>query len=507
MSTKVVLPPMGESILEGTVTKWLKKVGEKVSRDEPLFEVTTEKVDTEIPSPATGVLAEILVPEGKTVPVNSVVAVIEDESAQVKPSPDTSRLPAEEPSEAAKTEELPSKPPVEVVPTEMPPVPVEEEVQEAKAVSMPEAEPEAAAAPLPEALAPPPPIQEIQRPAPPTPAPIGGTPDIRTSPLVRRLAREYDIDLSTVKGTGLESRITRQDILNLVETRSQPTTEAGREVPPAAPAAKPEPISPAETRPAAVPEASRPPIQEPRVAPPPPIPAPTIEGQMETVPMTAMRKAIAEHMALSRRTAADVTTVFEIDVSGIAGVRDRHKDQFAIREGVPLTYTPFFVKALVDNVREYPIFNSSISGDNIVFKKPVNVGIAVALETGLIVPVIKDAHLKSFTALALAIHDLAERARTKRLKPDDVQNGTITVTNPGIIGSLFFTPIIHQPQVAILGVGAIRKRVVVINDAIAIRPVVYLSLSYDHRAVDGAVADQFMARLKDRLESWNQWLE
>ena len=230
-------------------------------------------------------------------------------------------------------------------------------------------------------------------------------------------------------------------------------------------------------------------------------------GESETVPMTSMRKAIAEHMVVSKKTSAHVNTVFEVDMSPVVRLREAHKAEFEKREGIPLTYTPFFAKALVDNVRDFPIFNSSISGENIVYKKPIHLGIAVALETGLIVPVVKDAHLKSFTGIALAIHDLAERARGKKLRPDDVQNGTISMTNPGTYGALFATPIISQPQVAILGVGGIAKRAVVIEDAIAIRSMVCLSLTFDHRAVDGAVADQFMASLKKRLQAWTQWLD
>jgi 2-oxoglutarate dehydrogenase E2 component (dihydrolipoamide succinyltransferase) len=232
---------------------------------------------------------------------------------------------------------------------------------------------------------------------------------------------------------------------------------------------------------------------------------PRFIGESETVPMSPMRKAISEHMILSKRTSAHVNTVFEVDMSPVVHVRETHKAEFENREGVPLTYTPFFAKALIDTVREFPIVNTSVVGENILYKKPVNLGVAVSLESGLIVPVVRDAHLKSFTGLALAIHDLAERARTKKLKPDDVQNGTISMTNPGSFGSLFNTPIINQPQVAILGIGGIEKRPVVINDAIAIRSMVCLSLTFDHRVIDGAVADQFMAKLKKRLQSWTEW--
>jgi 2-oxoglutarate dehydrogenase E2 component (dihydrolipoamide succinyltransferase) len=223
--------------------------------------------------------------------------------------------------------------------------------------------------------------------------------------------------------------------------------------------------------------------------------------------MTAMRKAIASHMVFSRKVSAHVNTVFEVDVSSIVRLREDYKAEFQNRDGVPLTYTPFFAKALIDTVREYPIINASVSEESIIYKKPINLGIAVAVDSGLIVPVIRDAHLKNFSGIALAIHDLAEKARTKRLKPDDVQNGTITLTNPGIYGSLFETPIINQPQVAILSVGGITKRPVVINDAIAIRSIVYLSFAFDHRIIDGAIADQFMAGLKEKLQTWTHWIE
>jgi len=301
-----------------------------------------------------------------------------------------------------------------------------------------------------------------------------------------------------VRGSGLEGRISKEDILNYIEARG------GAAAPPPIPA-----TGAAEARAGVTPAAA---VSRESGPPDIPTPAPTPEmprfvGEAEVVAMTPMRKAIAEHMVMSKRTSAHVNTIFEIDMTAIVNLRERHKDEFEKREGIKLTFTPFIVKALVDTVREYPVLNCSVSGENIIHKKQINVGIAVALEAGLIVPVVKDAHLKSFTGLALAINDLAQRARTKRLKPEDVQNGTISITNPGIYGSLFGTPIISQPQVAILGVGGIEKRPVVVNDAIAIRSMMYLSLSFDHRVIDGAVADQFMASLKARLQSWTQWVE
>lgn len=433
MTTKVIMPQMGESIFEGTITKWLKKVGDAVARDEPLFEISTDKVDSEIPSPASGTVTQILVPEGQTVQINTVVAVIEEDGRAAQ---------APEPN-AAIPPPLPKQTPTEVAQ----PKPVES----------------AAAGPTPKVA----------------PTPSVSPREIRASPLVRRLARERGVDLASIQGTGLGGRITKQDMLSYID---QETTVEARPAPePTLPPAPAKPASPA-------------------------VEPPKIVGETETVPMTAMRKAIAEHMVLSRRTSAHVSTVFEVDMTNIVQLREEHKDSFEAREGIKLTFTPFFVKALVDAVRDFPILNCSVSGENIVYHRAINVGVAVALESGLIVPVIKNAQLKSITGLATAIHDLAERARTKKLKPDDVQGGTITVTNPGVYGGLFGTPIINQPQVAIFGVGGIKKRPVVINDAIAIRSMVCLSLSFDHRVIDGAVADQFMANLKGKLQSWTQWI-
>jgi pyruvate dehydrogenase E2 component (dihydrolipoamide acetyltransferase) len=465
MATKVTMPQMGESIFEGTLTKWLKKVGDPVMRDEPLFEISTDKVDSEIPSPVSGILAQIIVPEGKTVQINTVLAVIE-ESGVAQEGKGTAHSP--EVAIARDSEPQAVEPPES-------PAPLPSFAQEA--VVTPSAAREATA-----------------------PATItqGIYPrDIRTSPLVRRLARENKIDLSAIRGTGLEGRITKDDVLNYLAQRS-----SGAETPAAMPQTA-----------ASVAEGKQEPIPAIAGAEPPPSisPAqseiPRFAGDVEVVPMTAMRKAIADHMVLSRKTSAHVNTVFEVDMTSIVNLRQIHREEFQRRESISLTYTPFFAKALVENVHEFPVFNASVSGDTIVYKKPVNLGIAVALDTGLIVPVIKDAHLKSLTGLALAIYDLAERARTRRLKPEEVQNGTISMTNPGSFGALFGTPIISQPQVAILGIGGIEKRPVVIQDAIAIRSMVCLSLSFDHRVIDGAVADRFMARLKERLQSWTQWID
>jgi 2-oxoglutarate dehydrogenase E2 component (dihydrolipoamide succinyltransferase) len=400
--TDVIMPQMGESIAEGTVTKWHKKVGDRVQRDEPLFEISTDKVDTEIPSPASGILSEIRVGEGQTVPINTVVGVIGEKVAEA-------RVEAPPPS--------PARPP-----------------------------------------------------APPPPPPPSATSERgrRSSPLVRKMAREHEIDLLTLSGSGQGGRVTKQDVLKHLGSRAQASSSAA-EVP----------------------------------APAPVAPAPS-QGRVEIAPMSAIRKSIAEHMVQSRRTSAHVTTVFEADVSRIVQARESLKRTFEKEEGVKLTYTPFFVRGVTSALKSFPALNASIEGDRILYRKDYNIGIAVSLEGGLIVPVLHRADEKSFLGLARAVSDLAERARGKKLKPEDVQGGTFTVTNPGPYGSLFGTPIINQPQVAILGVGGIHKRPVVVNDAIAVRSMVYLALSFDHRLVDGALADQFMADVKRRLEGWDE---
>ena len=447
MATNVIMPQMGESIFEGTVTRWLKKVGDPVKRDEPLFEISTDKVDSEIPSPSSGVLTNILVPEGQTVQVNTVVAVLDGEGT------------------AAATLAAP----------------------ESVTTPVPLAKP---------AAAPPPPAQPVPG---AEPAALGAPPeDIRSSPLVRRMAREYKIDLGRIKGTGLGNRITKQDIENYLSS-------AGVKVLPAAALQPPAPLTPAVKPAAAPPSPARPSTAPQTLVTPPPAPvAPTLPGGRVTIePMSPMRRQISEHMVMSKRTSAHVNTVFEVDVTPIVKLREKEQENFLRTNGVKLTFTAFLVKAVADTLREFPILNSSVEGNNIVYKKDINVGVAVALEWGLIVPVIKNAEDKSFVGVAKTLADLAERARTKKLKPEEVQSGTFTITNPGIFGSLFGTPIINQPQVAILGVGSITKRPVVIeDDAIAIRSMIILSLSFDHRVVDGAVADQFMAALKKRLENW-----
>ena len=428
MPTNVTMPQMGESIAEGTITKWMKKVGEHVDRDEPLFEISTDKVDAEIPSPAAGVVTQILVKENETVVINTVVAVIDGEGAGV----------------AAPTPAAAATPPPEA------PAPVP---------------PALAAAAAPTAVAQPP-AEEQEN---------GEGGEVRTSPLVRRIAREHNVELSDVKGTGLGGRVSKKDILDYIDQRRAVAPSA-----PPLPAAAP---TPAGQKPA---------------------PSMAFNGATQIVPMTPMRQKIAEHMVMSKRTSAHVYTVVEVEMTCVVATRERCKQDFEQRNGFKLTFTPFFIRAAVEAIKELPIINSSVDGTNIIYKRDVNIGLAVALENGLIVPVIKRADEKNFLGIARAVQDLADRARSKRLSVDDVQGGTFTVTNPGSFGGLFGLPIINQPQVAILGVGAIEKRPVVRDDAIAIRHMAYLSLSYDHRVIDGAVAERFMGKIKKILENWDE---
>ena len=405
--TDVVMPQMGESIVEGTLTKWLKKPGERIERDQPLFEISTDKVDTEIPSPAAGTLAEVLVEEGKTVSINTVVARIEADGAAAPPQP---------------------------------------------------------AAPHAEAK---PPQVEDRAPVPPEPASEPAGP---LSPLVRKLAREHQIDLGRVKGTGAGGRITKQDVEAYLAQQAAP-----------APAPPMEDAAPA----------------------PPPLP-PSGQARTRIEPLSGMRAKIAEHMLLSRRTSAHVTTIHRVDMTRVARMRERHKADFQARYGFSLTYLPFIVRASSVALREFPLLNASLDGGNIIYHNEIHIGVAVALENGLIVPVIRGADEKNVLGIQRAIVDLAARARSRQLKPDEVQGGTFSITNFGSFGSLLGTPIINQPQVAILGVGTVDKTPVVVDDAIAIRSICHLSLSFDHRLIDGALADQFMTRLKQVLENWSE---
>jgi len=453
MAVDVIMPQMGESIHEGTITKWLKKPGEKIERDEPLFEISTDKVDAEIPAPAAGVLKEIKVNAGQTVPVQTIVATIDSSGAATAAAP----APA---AAAAKSE------------------------AKAAASAAKSAAPTAPTSPG----------------APPAPERPSGE-KVRSSPLVRRIARENNIDLTQVPGTGAGGRVSKDDILAAVGNggAAAPAAQASRQAP-AAPSYTPPPPAP---RPA---------------APPPPsgagqasallelaVPREKLYfGNYEVQPMSTMRQKIAEHMVLSKRVSPHVYSVEEVDVTTIANLRAKTKARFEQEVGTKLTFMPFFIRAAVDALRAFPTVNASVDGTNVVLHKECNIGIAVALDWGLIVPVIKNAEEKNFIGLARATNDLAERARAKKLRPEEVSESTFSITNPGVFGGLFGLPVINQPNVAILGLGAIEKRPVVIDDAIAIRTMVYLTISYDHRVVDGAAAHQFMAKIRHVLENWTE---
>ena len=450
---EVVIPQMGESVVEATLVKWLKKPGDHVERDEPLLEISTDKVDTEVPSPVSGRLAEILVEEGQTVPVNTVVARIEEEGEQAA----TPRTAAEPAAETRPT-------PAEAPPAE--PAAATAAAPSAESVAQPSAETK--------------PTQEAAE------AEVRRTPPV--SPLVRRLARQYNIDLSQVKGTGAGGRITKKDIEAYIAQRRAAAAT------PAESAAPPQP-----TAPSAAPEAHATPPTEA------PTPVRTQPARARIEPMSIMRKKIAEHMIMSKRTSAHVTTVHRVDMTRIARLRERHKAEFQQRYGFSLTFLPFVVRATAQALREFPLLNASIDGENIIYHNEINIGIAVALDNGLIVPVIRHADEMNVVGLQRAIVDLATRARSRQLKPDEVQGGTFSITNFGSFGSLFATPIINQPQVAILGVGRVEKAPIVTeDDAIAIRHVCYLALTFDHRLIDGALADQFVAKIKQILESWSE---
>jgi 2-oxoglutarate dehydrogenase E2 component (dihydrolipoamide succinyltransferase) len=499
---------MGESIAEGTITKWMKKVGDKIERDEPLFEISTDKVDAEIPAPAAGVLQEIRVEAGATVPINTVVGVIAAEGASVAPSAAPPAPAPSTPSPAASAP--PPAPPAAVPAAAGPPAAV-------PTAAIPPAAPPAAVPPTP-----PPPVEFVLEGEPSAPAATKPRSEMtaedlrhtRSSPVVRKIAAEHNVDISGIPGTGISGRVTKQDILGHLETKAAPTTTPPATPPAAAPpAAAPSATPPAPPPPAAAPPApARPPVPSPPpVAPPAPPAPPAPSGpvvssgaRVEVVPMSPIRRKTAEHMVASKRTSAHVATVFEIDMTRIDQLRKKHRAAYEERSGVKLTYMPFILKATVDALKAWPVLNASIEGDSIVYRKDINLGIAVALDWGLIVPVIHKADEKNLLGLARAVNDLAERSRAKKLKVDEVQGGTFTITNPGVFGSLFGTPIINQPQVAILGVGTIEKRPVVRDEAIAIRTMAYFALSFDHRLVDGSDADRFMAHLKKGLEEFDE---
>jgi 2-oxoglutarate dehydrogenase E2 component (dihydrolipoamide succinyltransferase) len=452
MATNVVMPQMGESIAEGTIVRWIKKVGDNVDRDEPLFEISTDKVDAEIPSPGAGVLSEIKVKEGETVPVNSVVAVIGGSGEVAATDASASAADAASAGSAA-----PSAQPTS---TGVP----EAAVGQPESASAPggaSAGP-ATSSPRPEGL-----LEAESR------EPDSGDRQ-RSSPLVRRIAREHNVDIRQINGTGVSGRVTKSDILGFIETG-----------PKSAPAG------------ALVDKPAKPAMHIPAFKP---------GDRVQIVPMTIMRKKIAEHMVLSAHTSPHVYSVYEVDFHRVSQLRDRKKGEYE-RNGGKLSFTALIAKVTVDAIRAFPFVNASIDGDNIIYKKDINLGIAVALDQGLLVPVIRNADEKNLLGLSRAIEDLAARARSKKLSPDEVQGGTFTITNPGIFGAVYGLPLINQPQVAILGVGAIEKRAVVVNDAIAIHPTCHISLGYDHRLVDGADAGRFLAYIKERLEKFDEaWM-
>ncbi|HEX6187067.1 MAG TPA: dihydrolipoamide acetyltransferase family protein [Pyrinomonadaceae bacterium] len=487
MATEVVMPQMGESIAEGTITKWLKNVGDHVERDEPLFEISTDKVDAEIPSPAAGTLTEIKHKEGETVEVNTVVAVLDGDGAKSEPA--APKASAEQTAATTETADATDQEtPAPAAQAAPPPPPQIEQpkaaITAAEGGAPPAASGKTAVKPLvrrDEAA------HKAPAAAPPQKGDDGGAAsaeDLRrtkSSPLVRKIAEEHGIDIAQLEGTGMSGRVTKNDILSFIES--------------GAPAPAP---GPAAAQVAPQPSAGAPGSLQVSVLKP---------GEGDRVEqMSVMRKKIAEHMIASRRTSAHVTTVYEIDMTRVARLREENRKGFEERTGTKLTYMPFIFKAITDAIRKFPIFNAQVSGDQVIYKRDINLGMAVALDGGLIVPVIKRADDLSISGLARAANDLADRARTKQLKPDEVAGGTFTITNPGGFGGLFGTPIINQPQVAILGVGKIEKRPRVLTtpegeDYIAIRYMAFFALSFDHRIIDGADAERFLAYIKEHLES------
>lgn len=480
MATEVVMPQMGESIAEGTITKWLVQPGDKVERDQPLFEISTDKVDAEIPSPVSGVLKEIKAQEGQTVPVNEVVALV-DEGGEAAPAKEEA-APAEKEEEAA-----PAKAKEEAEPAKA------EKPAEKPAEAKQEAPKEAAPA-APKAAE-----KEAEKPDAPKADAVAGEAESAeerlrrfSSPLVRKIAQEEGVDLADVEGTGVHGRVTKQDILGYLETRGGKDEPAAQAAPAAAPAAAKAPAG--------------------RDAGDFHVPAYAEGEDVEIEPMSKIRQITAAHMRYSKATSAHVTTVFHVDFSRIARARARAKSRFAEANGTKLTYMPFIFKSIATALKKHRKLNAAIDGANVVYKNRINIGMAVDVEgRGLLVPVIRDADELSLVGIAKAANDLADRARSKKLGPDELKGGTFTVTNPGVFGSLFGTPIINQPQVAIVGVGAIEKRPIVVtdrdgSDAIVIKTMCYLSITYDHRLVDGADADRFMIDVKKVLEE-DGWSE
>ena len=436
MSKPVVMPQMGESVAEGTIVRWLKKVGDAVERDEPLFEISTDKVDAEIPSPTAGVLGQINVKEGETVPINTVVGVIED------------AVGASAPAAAPKAAAPAIRPPVSVA---------SDSAARAATADKPVASVSAAGS------------ATAAKPGKPWSA--AESRELRLSPVVRAIAREHHIDVRNIAGSGAGGRVNKSDILAYIE--------AGSPVVSASPSgAAPAPEVPAPSRPHLDP------------------------GKVERVPMTVMRRKIADHMVMSKRVSPHVHSAFEIDFTKVDEIRKAKKAEYE-KAGGKLTYMSFITKACAAALKAVPVVNASVDGTDVLYKKDINIGVAVALEWGLIVPVLKNVDALSLLQISTAIADLAGRAREKKLKPEEVQGGTFTITNPGVFGALFGMPIISQPQVAIVGVGAVEKRPVVIDDAVTIRLRAYMTIGYDHRIIDGAIADEFMQHVKKAIENWN----
>jgi 2-oxoglutarate dehydrogenase E2 component (dihydrolipoamide succinyltransferase) len=438
------MPQMGESIAEGTLSKWLKKVGDEVKRDEPIFEISTDKVDAEIPSPAAGVLAEIIVKEGETVAVQTVVARLETEKGAAlgkSESPSPSESTASQPVALAGKGASSSAPQRETTPAvsatrQQPPAPVIAAAHTGNGNS----------------------FEERVR--------------TKSSPLVRKIAAEHGLNIASLQGSGIAGRVTKRDILGFIDSgASTPTLVPGQR----------------------------------GTSHDLPVPQPWAGDVVE--PMSKMRALISEHMVASRHTSAHVTSFIEIDFTRVAKIRARNRAEFEAATGQKLTYMPFIIKAVTQGLKAFPVMNSSVAGTNVIYRKQINIGVAVALDWGLIVPVIKRADDLSLSGITRALNDLAARARAKKLSPEEVQEGTFTITNPGVFGSLMGTPIINQPQVAILGVGAIEKRPKILpgvdgEDTIAIRTCAYFSISFDHRVIDGAIADQFLAFVKKTIESF-----
>jgi len=535
MPTDVVMPQMGESITEGTLTKWLKKPGDTVSRDEPLFEISTDKVDAEIPSPAAGTLIEIKVQEGATVGINTVVAVIGEAGGAAAPTPAAAPAPKQEEKKAAPAAApAPAATPAPAAPSgsgtdvvmpqmgesitegtitkwlkkigdsvsrdeplfEISTDKVDAEIPSPAAGTLTEIKVQegatvgintvvavigggaAASAPAPVAAAPAAPAPVAATPAPAASTPASGSERVKSSPLVRKIAKDNNLDLTRISGSGANGRITKDDALSYLNSGAKPAAAPAPAVAPAATAKPAAPVAPA--------------------------PEP---GSL--VPLTKMRSIIAQRMVESKRTSPHVHTVFKVDMTRIVRLREKEKNKYEQRNGVKLTYMPFITRAAVTALRKHAIVNAAMEGDAIRYNMNINIGIAVALDWGLIVPVVKQAEEKSFLGVARAIVDVATRARNKKLAPDEISGGTFTLTNSGIFGEQFGTPIINQPQSAILGIGGMNKEAVVLtdkegNDTIAIRTIQYFTLGFDHRIVDGADAGKFMSDFKAYLENWSE---